>query len=97
MQKITGNGAVFLETDGYCKEYELAEEFINLMCDTKYAKLNAEEIGYYSAQAEAAELIAEETGLEYPKVEDLINCEIFDTFDDETLELYNREWTKLFA
>ena len=79
------------------KNKELAEEFINLMCDTKYAKLNAEEIGYYSAQAEAAELIAEETGLEYPKVEELKNCEIFDTFDDETLELYNREWTKLFA
>lgn len=79
------------------KNKELAEEFINLMCDTKYAKLNAEEIGYYSAQAEAAELIAEETGIEYPKVEELKNCEIFDTFDDETLELYNREWTKLFA
>ena len=33
MQKITGNGAVFLETDGYCKEYELAEEFINVEYD----------------------------------------------------------------
>ena len=79
------------------KNKELAEEFINLMCETKYAKLNADAIGYYSSQAEAAELIAEETGIEYPKVEELKNCEIFDTFDDETLELYNREWTKLFA
>lgn len=79
------------------KNKELAEEFINFMCETKNAKLNADEIGYYVAQAPAAELVAEETGIEYPKVAELENCEIFETFDDKTLELYNKEWTKLFA
>lgn len=79
------------------KNKELAEEFINFMCETKNAKLNADEIGYYVAQDEAAALVAEETGVEYPTVAELENCEIFETFDDKTLELYNKEWTKLFA
>lgn len=79
------------------KNKELAEEFINFMCETKNAKLNADEIGYYVAQDEAAALVAEETGIEYPAVSELENCEIFETFDDKTLELYNKEWTKLFA
>ena len=79
------------------KNKELAEEFINFMCETKIAKLNADEIGYYVAQSEAAALVTEETGIEYPKVSELKNCEIFETFDDKTLELYNKEWTKLFA
>lgn len=79
------------------KNKELAEEFINFMCETKNAKLNADEIGYYVAQDEAAALVAQETGIEYPAVSELENCEIFETFDDKTLELYNKEWTKLFA
>ena len=35
MQKITGNGMVFLEIDGYCKEYELAAGQ-SIILDTGY-------------------------------------------------------------
>lgn len=35
MQKITGNGVVFLEIDGYCKEYELAAGE-SMVLDTGY-------------------------------------------------------------
>lgn len=35
MQKITGNGLVFLEIDGYCKEYELAAGQ-SIVVDTGY-------------------------------------------------------------
>ncbi len=35
MQKITGNGMVFIEIDGYCKEYELAEGE-SIIVDTGY-------------------------------------------------------------
>ncbi len=35
MQKITGNGLVFLEIDGYCKEYELAAGE-SIIVDTGY-------------------------------------------------------------
>ena len=35
MQKITGNGLVFLEIDGYCKEYELAAGE-SMVLDTGY-------------------------------------------------------------
>lgn len=79
------------------KNKELAEEFINFMLETENAKRNADEIGYYVAHSEAAELVAEETGVVYPTVDELGNCEIFKTLDDETQEMYNKEWTKLFA
>lgn len=76
---------------------ELAEEFINFMCKTENAKKNAEYIGFYTAQSEAAALIAEETGIEYPDIDTLDSCEIFRTLDDETLKKYNKAWTEIFA
>ena len=79
------------------KNKELAEEFINFMCDTENAKKNADYIGYYTAQGEAASLISQETGVTYPEVSTLENCEIFKMFDDETLGLYNKAWTEIFA
>ncbi len=76
---------------------ELAEEFINFMCETENARRNAEYIGYYTSQAEAADEISEESGNPYPAPESLVNCEIYKMFDDEVMEIYNKAWTEIFA
>lgn len=76
---------------------ELAEEFINFMCETENAKKNAEHNGFYTAQGEAAAIIAEETGVSYPDLATLQNCEIFKMFEDSILDLYNKAWTEIFA
>ena len=76
---------------------ELAEEFINFMCETENAKKNAEYIGYYTAQEESAASVSEESGVEYPDIETLKNCEIYKMFDDETMSKYNKAWTEIFA
>ena len=79
------------------KNKALAEEFINFMCETENAKKNAEHNGFYTAQGKAADVIAEETGVAYPDISTLENCEIFKMFEDSILELYNKAWTEIFA
>ena len=75
-----------------------AEMFIDFLCRTDVAKRNADYIEYYTIQTEARKLMEEEDKGEmfaYPSDEELENCEIFTSLDDDTLRLYNDAWTQV--
>ncbi len=79
------------------KNADLAHEFINFMCETENARKNAEYIGYFTSQAEAAEMISSESGMEYPEVSEIEDCEIFKMLDEDVLKMYEKAWTEIFA
>lgn len=75
-----------------------AELFIDFLCRTDVAKRNADYIEYYTIQTEARKLMEEEEKGEmfaYPSDEELENCEIFTSLDDDTLRLYNDAWVEV--
>jgi len=79
---------------------ENAELFINFMCRTDIAKMNAEYIEYYTPQKEAKALMdAEREGdnFPYPTDRELEKCQIFTHIDEQTLELYNDAWTEVIT
>jgi len=79
---------------------EDAELFINFMCRTDIAKMNAEYIEYYTMQKEAKALMDEESeddNFAYPTDAELVKCQIFRHLDEQTLELYNDAWTEVIT
>ncbi len=77
---------------------EEAEAFINFMCDTEIAAINAEEVCYAIPQVESFKLLDEETQndtMVYPPQEVLDKCEVFINLPSETLELQSQLWIKL--
>ena len=75
-----------------------AEAFINFMCDTEIALLNAQEVCYAIPQVESFELLDDETKedtMVYPPEEVLAKCEVFINLPPETLVLQSDLWIKL--
>lgn len=91
-------------TDAMCvlkssQNKENAEKFINFMCRTDIALMNAEEIGYGTPQTEAYKLLDEEVssnGLLYPSKEKLQNqTEVFINLPSNINMLQSALWTSL--
>jgi len=79
---------------------ENAEAFINFMTSTDIAMRNMDMTGYVSANAEAAELYAEDLdpedyAIQFPSDEVLARCEPFLNLPRETLDLYSKLWGDL--
>lgn len=78
---------------------EVAEKFINFMCDTEIAFRNADYIGYSSPHTEAVKKLPQEiTGNRsaYPLEEDLKSCEVFTKLGN-VLKEFDRIWTEVKA
>lgn len=78
---------------------DLAEKFIDFLCRTDVAYLNAEYTGYSSPQKEVVELLDEElrnNPAAYPSEEIINNCEVF-KYIGEFVEYYNRAWIEITA
>lgn len=74
-----------------------AEKFIDFMCRPDIAKLNAEYIGYSTANTEAQKLLGKEISgdkLRYPDLSELDNMEIF-AYDPELTEKYSELWQQV--
>lgn len=91
-------------TDAMCvlkssQNKENAEKFINFMCRTDIALMNAEEIGYGTPQTEAYKLLDEEVSsneLLYPSKEKLQNqTEVFINLPSNINMLQSALWTSL--
>ena len=91
-------------TDAMCvlkssQNKENAEKFINFMCRTDIALMNAEEIGYGTPQTEAYKLLDEEVSsneLLYPSTEKLRNqTEVFINLPSNISMLQSALWTSL--
>lgn len=81
------------------KNKELAEKFINFICEPEIAFRNTDYIGYSSPHTEAKkmldpDLLNDRTA--YPTDEDLKNCEWMETLSDVIKE-YDRIWTEIKA
>ena len=74
-----------------------AERFINFMCRPDIAKMNAEYIGYSTANAAATELLDEEiksNELRYPDLSKLDNMEVF-KYDKELSRKFAEIWQQI--
>ena len=77
---------------------EEAEAFINFMCDTEIAEINAEEVCYAIPHTAAYEELDEETRndtMVYPTQEVLDRCEVFVNLPPDTALLQSDLWKKL--
>lgn len=77
---------------------EAAEQFINFMCESDIAVLNANEIGYAIPQTEAYSMLTkeqQEDTLIYPRKEVLDNCEVFKNLPENILQLQSDLWVSL--
>lgn len=80
------------------KNKEAAELFINFMCETEIATLNAEAIGYATPHTGAREMLdAEVTGNEivYPDAETIARAEVYTNLPQNVLNLQSDLWMKL--
>ncbi|MGI6561802.1 MAG: ABC transporter substrate-binding protein [Clostridia bacterium] len=78
---------------------ELAEKFINFLCRTDIAYMNAVYTGYSSPQIEVYDLLDEDiqnNPAAYPSEEVIKNCEVFKYLGD-FVEYYNRAWMEVTA
>ena len=77
---------------------ENAEAFINFMCSTEAGLKNCEEIWYstplLSVREELDPEVASDT-LAYPNTDIMEMCESYAGLPQETLDLYDSEWTRL--
>lgn len=81
------------------KNKELAEKFINFMCRTDIALLNAEYTGYSAPQKEVVALLDEEiqnNPAAYPGEDIIKDCEVF-RYIGEFVEYYNKAWIEITA
>jgi spermidine/putrescine transport system substrate-binding protein len=81
------------------KNKELAEKFINYMCETDVAFRNTDYIGYSSPHTEAKKMLDPdllEDKTAYPSDEDLKDCEWMETLSGIIKE-YDRIWTEIKA
>ena len=77
---------------------ENAEAFINYMCSTAAGLKNCEEIWYSTPLLSVREELDEETANDpyaYPDETVLAQCESFKNLPQDTLLLYDEEWTRL--
>lgn len=75
-----------------------AERYINFLCRTDIALLNAEYVGYSTPQEEAREQLDPEIGENenfYPTAEVMAKTEVFLTLPDETSAYMDSLWMKL--
>lgn len=77
------------------KNKEGAEAFINFLTDPENSKINVDYIEYYTPNKKTFEMLDPEVQATYPTDEDLKNCEIFKMLDDDVLELYDEEWSRI--
>lgn len=85
---------VIPKTSGHKKEAEL---FIDFMCRPEIALMNAEYIGYSTANNAAKELLPEDirnNELRYPDIAKLDNMEIF-AYDEELAKMYTDLWSRV--
>ncbi len=78
---------------------ELAEKFINFMCETEIARRNAEEIGYSTPHAEVYALLDADVqnSFAYPDVEILQKAEIYKYLGEEITGKYEAVWSAFQA
>jgi len=80
------------------KNKDVAEMYINFLCETDIAFANADYIGYSTPQTEAFKLLDEETQnneIQYPSEEVLSNTEVFVNLPDDTNKLQQELWNEL--
>ncbi len=79
------------------KHQKEAELFIDFMCRPEIAKMNAEYIGYSTANKAGRELLADDVKnneLRYPDITKLENMEIFD-YDEELAKKHTDLWSRV--
>lgn len=79
---------------------DLAEQFINFMCETEIGKANIEKICYSTPLTNVYDALDEETKqnpIIYPSDEVLKNCESFTNLPDETNLLIQDLWNEIIA
>ena len=79
------------------KHQKEAELFIDFMCRPEIAKMNAEYIGYSTANNAGKELLddnVKNNALRYPDITKLENMEIF-TYDDELAKKHTDLWSRV--
>ncbi len=78
---------------------ELAEKFINFMCETEIAKRNAEEIGYSTPHTAVFDLLPEDIrkSFAYPVEEVLQKSEVYKYLGEEMTGKYETVWSEFQA
>jgi len=79
---------------------DLAEKFINYMCDTEVSLANMDATGYASpntatCEAYAADLDEYSKSVTFPDAETLAKCEMYLSLPQDTLDLYDSLWVKV--
>lgn len=82
-----------------CKQTELANQFINFMISDENAYKNTVEVGYLTANINAAKKAAKKDfkGISAYEIRTGQNDEVFAYQDNEVKEMYNSRWTKVKA
>lgn len=82
-----------------CKQVELANQFINFMISDEISYRNTVEVGYLTANVNAANQASKEdfNGISAYGIRTEGNDEIFAYQTDEVKEMYNSRWTKVKA
>lgn len=82
-----------------CKQTKLANQFINFMISNENSYKNTVEVGYLTANVNAAKKAAEEEykGISAYQIRTNTKDEVFSYQDNEVKEMYNSRWTKVKA
>lgn len=85
-----------------CTKTDLAEKFINYMCETEVSLTNMGATGYASPNGEACALYAEDlddysASIMFPDAETLSRCDMYKNLPQETLDLLDSLWVELKA
>ncbi|MBR4708331.1 MAG: ABC transporter substrate-binding protein [Pseudobutyrivibrio sp.] len=83
-----------------CKHYDAAMKWIDFMCEEEAATENFEYVWYATPNTKVAahedeETLADETV--FPTKETLSRCDLYDAYDDKTLDYTTTLWKKLKA
>ncbi|WP_294578750.1 extracellular solute-binding protein [uncultured Thomasclavelia sp.] len=83
----------------YCTQVELANQFINFMISDEISYRNTVEVGYLTANVNAADKARQEdfAGISAYAIRTDTNDEIFSYQDNAVKEMYNSRWTKVKA
>lgn len=82
-----------------CKQVKLANQFINYMISNQNAYKNTVEVGYLTANVNAAKKAADDTykGISAYEIRTDKKDEVFSYQTNEVKEMYNSRWTKVKA
>ncbi len=82
-----------------CKQTKLANQFINFMVSDQNAYKNTVEVGYLTANVNAAKKAANDTyeGISAYEIRTAQKDEVFSYQSNEVKEMYNSRWTKVKA